>query len=912
MNFRSTALLFGLLLGMLWLFGLTVAHKKTAVDPSFLLPTLQAKTDVVIDSITIQRKVKDKQQPEEFEFTKQNDVWMLKLPGIQKSVKLESFRVDQIVRQIKDARRSDEAGVTDNLTFYQLDQPATTVTLRGKAPDKKEEQEWKFLIGKESADHELLYVNSSDRPGKVYAITRNNIDSVLFKDPNHLRSRRLFEFSDTAAQTIAIKEGALELDLKKGEDATWRFEKPAFGFADFEGPPAPKDLPPGAKAPEGGVKGLLAAIATLRVDSDDDFVPLSDTRLDEYGLEEGKEALRVEVDTFKDKGDKKETAKEILAIGRSAKDKGQVFARMLGDEGVFRLNAKLLEPLKSILQNPGSLRSLDVASVDTKKVDVVTINQGGEQVTLLHPDGKPWEVQVATGKLQKANSDAISSLLDAVQGKRAIVKFYDGADFTKLDAEMKNPTTQVALFLDGLDSGKKDLEKKDTDKDKETAKQDKETKKDEAPQRKKDAKAAVTLSFAGGDKDTVNVQRMLGDGTTSRFTLPRSVLDRVVPGEPAVAFLDTALAALEMADVDRVLIAGAQEKIVIERGWGENANRWYFQEGQEPPGKNPTDAAKAGSMVSSLSGLSAKKWLHKLDAKEDLDKYGLKKPSLEVTLRVRKNQPSGMASLVGMLASPLEWRGLLGEAAILANRFASPGELIVLKIGKETNDDKDKPGVYALRSDKDMLFLLPIEMVRTLRETDLHDRAGVVHAEPFLDASVVGMVAADGNNLLLGGSPLVTHLVQHVDAAHVKEIKLAIRTREELRSLAFQRDPESKDKNWRDLSGLQEFHLDSQKVKEAVERFATLKAKRWVNLAGGPKGEQKLTAKEATLRVELVLDGKTITLTVGALFEGIGYYAQTSAMPDAVFLLDPGQVEPFLQGPAYFARRQEIGMKSEE
>ena len=85
----------------------------------------------------------------------------------------------------------------------------------------------------------------------------------------------------------------------------------------------------------------------------------------------------------------------------------------------------------------------------------------------------------------------------------------------------------------------------------------------------------------------------------------------------------------------------------------------------------------------------------------------------------------------------------MGEAAILANRFASPGELIVLKIGKETNDDKDKPGVYALRSDKDMLFLLPIEMVRTLRVKwicTIARRCG--HAEPFLDASVIGMVAA--------------------------------------------------------------------------------------------------------------------------------------------------------------------------
>ena len=520
MNFRSTMLLFGLLLGMLWLFGLTVAHKKTAVDASFLLPTLQASPDVVIDSVEIRRKVKD-QDVEDFQFTKDKDnVWWFKLPAVQNSVKVESFKIDPLAKQIKDARRSDEADVTDDLAGYQLDPPASVVTLLGKVRGK--EQEWKFFIGKESADQAFVFVNSSDRPGKVYAIARNNIDSVLFKDPNHLRSRRLFEFSDTAAQTIAIKEGALELDLKKGADATWRFEKPAYGFADFEGPPAPKDLPPGAKAPEGGVKGLLAVVATLRVDSDDDFVPLSDTKLDDYGLEEGKEALRVEVDTVKEKGDKKETAKEILAIGRSAKDKGQVFARMLGDEGVFKLNAKLLEPIKSMLQNPGSLRSLDVVSIDTKKVDVVTINQGGEQVTLLHPDGKPWEVQVGNDKLKKGNNEAVGALLDAAQRKRAIVKFYDGADFTKLDAEMNNPTVQVALFLDGLDSGKKDEEKKVAAKDTEPAKQDKEAKKEETPQLKKDAKAAATLSFGGGDKDTVNVERVLADGTKSRFAVARS------------------------------------------------------------------------------------------------------------------------------------------------------------------------------------------------------------------------------------------------------------------------------------------------------------------------------------------------------------------------------------------------------
>ena len=93
----------------------------------------------------------------------------------------------------------------------------------------------------------------------------------------------------------------------------------------FEGPPPPKDLPPMAKPPaEGGIKGLLANISTLRVDADDDFVPLSDAKLDSFGLADGKEALRIEVGTLKFGSEKKELTKEILAIGAPTKDGKQV------------------------------------------------------------------------------------------------------------------------------------------------------------------------------------------------------------------------------------------------------------------------------------------------------------------------------------------------------------------------------------------------------------------------------------------------------------------------------------------------------------------------------------------------------------------------------------------------------------
>jgi hypothetical protein len=913
-------LLFGLLLAMLWLFGLTVAHKKTAVDASFLVPTLQAGIDVSIDSITLKRKVKG-QQPEIIEFVKDkdSDTWYLKLPGVANKVKLDSFKVDKIVRQIKDARRSDEAGVTNDLALYGLDDPATVLTLKGKAgvkesdgdgakkEDTRKERQWQFFIGKESADGAFMYVNSSDRPGKVYAMAKTNIDSVLFKDPNHLRSRTIFSFSDSAVELVDVKDSTSELELKKGADGTWRFEKPAYGFADFEGPPPPKDLPPAAKPPaEGGIKGLLANISTLRVDADDDFVPLSDAKLDSFGLADGKEALRIEVGASKFGLDKKELTKEILVIGLPTKDQKQVYARIAGDQGVFKLNAKLLEPIKAVLQNSGTLRSLDVASIDTKKVDAVTVAKGSDKVSLFRPEGKSWEQEVGTGKLQKTDQQHVQALLDAVQGKRAIVKFYDGDDFKKLDAEMKNPTAVVAAYIGGLEEAKKDERKSEADKKeggekKETKKEDK---KDETPRLKKDAKAAVTLNFGAADKDTVNVERVLADGTVSRFAVAKSVLDQVAPGDVKLSFLDTDLPDVGFDEVDRVTVTGGREKIDIEKGWGEKSNRWFFKEGNEPPGKSPTDVAKTITALNRLIVLSAKKWLHKIDPKDDLDKYGLKAPQMEVTLRVRKDRPAIAASLVAIMALPSEWRGLLGETAALANRLAGPGETVVLKIGKEAPEDVAKSAVYAQRSDKDLLFLLPSDFARMLRELDLQDRASVFLAQPLIGASMLGLLA-DSAHAQLAGSPLVTNLVQHFDAAKVKEFKIAVRTREELRTLTFKRDYGPKANEWRDLSGLQEFNIDSQKVNQAVESLAAFKASRWVSLAGGAKGEQKLSAKDATLRIEVVLEGgKSYTLTVGGRFETAGFYAQTSAMPDAVFLLSASQVEPFLQGPAHFAKER--------
>lgn len=898
MSFRSTGLLFALLVGMLWLFGLVVAAKKHAVDESFIVPTLQADSEVDVDSVTIERRVKGK-EPVEYRFARDKDVWRFSQPGIKQNVRVETFRIDNMIRQVKSARKSDEAGVSDDLAKRGLDPPAAIVTLRGtsKSPAKKgKELEWKFNIGTETPDGILVYVNSSDRPKRVLAVSKSSIDSLLFVDPNELRSRRVFEFTDVSAKRIDLKEGGAELILKKSDDGSWRFEKPNFGFADFEGPTPPKESPLPGKQAEGGVKGLLAAISGVRIE-EGDFLPLGETNLANYGLEEGKEALRIQVGTQEEK---KEIANETLVIGFRAKEKGRVFARLLGDPGIFKLDAKFLDPIQQALKNPGKLRSLDVTSVDPKKVDVVTLRQGKDEVKLFHPEGKPWEVQDGTEKAKKANEKAVQALLDAIQGKRDIQKFFDDGDGKKLDADLglENPALDVSLYVESLDKDKKEPEKEDA-KEKD-AKEKKAEKKEEGPQLKKDAKAAVVLSFGKEDKDSVNVKRVLADGTVSRFTVPKTMLEKVLPGDLHLAYLDSAMPELAANEVEHVELARGKDKLELEKGKGDKANRWQFKGTQDS-----ADSGKTMSIINLLAELQVKRWLKKVAAGDDLDKYGLKTPAVTLTVNIKKARllPAGNASLVGLLAAPGDLSLLAASATVAANHQADKGDAVVLKLGKETDQDKDKPAVFAQRSDKDLLFLVPADLAKFLRETDLRDRTGFLIGQSVVTSTLVALAAAEPALALLAGSPLVTNQVHSFDVASVKEVKLAVRTPDELRNFAFQRDSQSKEKDWQDKTGLQEFTLDSAKVNQWLEQLAKLKAARWVSLGGAPKTEQKLSAKEAALRIELIFDdGKTLTLTAGALFENQGYFTQTSAWPDVIFYLPASVVNPVLRGPANFAK----------
>src|SRR5262245_6037838 len=138
MNFRSTGILFAVMFSMLWLFGLMLAFKKNPLDKAYVVPSLQAARDYDIVAVNVERKPKDKER-QEFQFTQDNEVWRLKDVASGVAVKVEGFRINDIVNQVKNARKDEEADVTRNLADFGLTAPQATVTIKGRLRAKPAE-----------------------------------------------------------------------------------------------------------------------------------------------------------------------------------------------------------------------------------------------------------------------------------------------------------------------------------------------------------------------------------------------------------------------------------------------------------------------------------------------------------------------------------------------------------------------------------------------------------------------------------------------------------------------------------------------------------------------------------------------------------------------------------------------------
>jgi hypothetical protein len=310
-----------------------------------------------------------------------------------------------------------------------------------------------------------------------------------------------------------------------------------------------------------------------------------------------------------------------------------------------------------------------------------------------------------------------------------------------------------------------------------------------------------------------------------------------------LAFLDPSVPGFPVTDVTALELVRGPEKFEVVRDKEPKQEEWTLKEPKDLPGRTAADAGEVNRVLDLLSSLNAKKWVKKVDAKDAkaLTPFGLDKPALTVTVTVKKK----------------------GE---------DKGEPHAFKFGKESDVAGDKPGVYAMEGNSDLVFLIDPGTVKTLREAELRDRT-----------------------------------LFKFDAAKVKEIKVTIRKDKEAeRTPVFERNAETG--AWIIKSGLADFRLDEDKVDALVRMLANLHVERFVSFKGAPKPEFKLGDKEAPLRIEVLMDdGKTKhELTIGAAQERNGYYAQSNSLPGVVFLVPFDRFAPMLGGINYFSKESAL------
>jgi hypothetical protein len=845
MNFKTTYILFGLILVIIGVFALILAFGPTKpVDETYVFPGLNDSRDPValkdIDSVVIER-TSPRAERIAFEHDKETERWRMTEPLALREYRVDRGAVDGLVNEVKDARRDPSADVTSNIGQWGLDSPAATVTLR------KGDKEWKLNLGKKveakGGQTSVVYVNTGERPKDVMAVSLRSLDAV-FKAVNDFRSKELVADNPGELQSVTLQDGKHDpviLQRKTGD--RWNIAQPKYGEADYEGEGGGFPPQPGGK-PLTGVRSLLDVLTALRVQNDSDFVADGGKDLAQYGLD-GNPPGHLRIVFTRDVGgfgpDKDKKIDDTLCIGKKVDDKGDTYyAMLLAEKAVVKVSANL-KPLEELLDNPATLRDRDLVHLDTFRADVVAVkNDAGGFEMVKPPDGFQWKLYRDGQAPQLADESAVRGLLEALTAKRLVKEFPDPkADDKALGLD--SPSAVVSVWVEGVQKEEKKEDKTDENKDKKDsgkggAKKDekKEEKKDpNAPPKLKSETPTVKLTFGRVDraKRLVYVRRETSGEDKSVVTaaVPDTVLDKA--GAGPLAYLDKSIPSFT-GEVTKVTLERNGQTYQLERD--KDKATWKLTQPKDWAGRE-ADQATVSGIVGDLQHLRADKLVTEKPSAEQQQQFGLKSPRIKAT--VTTTGPD-----------------------------KKPEEHVYL-FGNEAKDDKGTvTGYYARQANRDLVFTVPKAEVETL-ERELRDPV-VFKFDPAKAKSL----KVTGWKSTFGGPVTI--------------------------------DLERKGGTWTVKSAPTQITLDQNKVEDFVRALSQLRAARFLDPKGEPK-PAKMDPQDDALQAEVAVEGEKdpYLLTVGGEApDKEHYFASSNRLPNEYFLVDKKPFDEARTKPAYFAK----------
>jgi hypothetical protein len=669
MSFRTTYILFGVLLAELLVFGLFQAFSVRPGDDLYAMPTLRKARNLNKDfdkdfkTVEIERT---RPTAEKIVFTRGDDGhWKMTQPT-EAHVEGDDT-VSGIIQQVVETHRDDR--VPDpgrNLKERGLDNPATTVTLTNK-----EGKSWKLNLGNESfgdANRAYVFVNSSDLPGEILPVRRGDLDN-LFKSAKDFRLKDLVTPSSFNLQNVELTDASKNaLKLKKENESRWSFVEPKYGDAEYESE--------GGMAGQGlkSVKELLNTLESIKVaynptdkDKTDDFVADNVKDLAKYGLD--KPALRIgferKVGSLLGGDDKEAAVKDAVLIGKEVEDKDakepKVYAKLESENNVVKVLKKNVKPVADLVTNPNALRNKDLVKLkeDAKsKIDAIDIKNASGLMKLRKVDGQ-WRIWDSPTKSVVADRATVEGLINALTLPRQVKDFPTNPN--KKELGLEPDSGYISVWVEGVqkpepkkDDKKEEAKKEEAKKD-EPKKDDKkeEPKKEEAKKddKKEEPKAENEPTLKDKDKPTFKLVfgRKMPDGTVNvireegneklTVTLADALLSRL--NESRLAYLDKTLPTFAFnADIPKITIQKGNATTVVEKTKNADGKEVWMLKGQMPLPDRLADTTKVEAIIKELRELTADSIVSETKPAANVltAKYGLLPPEVKVTVTIKKSE----------------------------------------------------------------------------------------------------------------------------------------------------------------------------------------------------------------------------------------------------------------------------------
>lgn len=377
MNFRLTAILFGLVLVFgLVLLGLTLFSGDNPAGDGLLEELIQARvTPEQIDTVEI-----TKESGESLKLVREKDGWRLAEPV---QARADAVTVNRLIGALLKAKPTAYSELSSNPAVHGLAPPSLKVTLSGGGKSST------LNIGNVNPGGEqaVAFVTTSARPDRPMAVRRGDIDLLFRPGTGEGKAGDLARWvSDYRAPTvfpttpqedltaIRLTAGGKVLALSRTEKGGWKLDNPPWGQADTIGDATPNP------STFTGVQGLIAALTSLRANPTADparpaFIE-NPPNLATYGLDP---AHRIEITLTYKEGETTKAYRAFMGArapavpGQPPGLGGDAFVQLEGDSGVMRVRTNSRDAFASIVQDPKPLldRSLLPPATDVEQVVAV-------------------------------------------------------------------------------------------------------------------------------------------------------------------------------------------------------------------------------------------------------------------------------------------------------------------------------------------------------------------------------------------------------------------------------------------------------------------------------------------------------------------------------------------------------------